>query len=316
MPTSKPKVLGWVCVFYALLVHAWHAIGPLISLVVLVTSPEDARFSLSWFALRLLPLVYFLFYLLGGIGLIMLRQRAALFVLLAAVAELIHDIALYNLSDRLASVAGLSAVDALRGLSTFIVPVAIALFSWWLWHRREALFVAASGTQTLEEAEQEPAAPSGKRYFRYMLLALLVFGIVIPVSSGVFVKLFLDSLGEPTIPWSYFANVATLILLIPLSAWWSLPYLMLVYAARNIRTKPLWGLKTYTARLVFIASGFVGGGLGTIGIFVNIFVEYDPLILFVPIWLYFMPFIVAGLLIGYAIAKGLEVYSEKRTGHQ
>ena len=155
MRTSKPKVLGWLCVFYALLVHAWHVIGPLISLLVLATSPEDARFSLSWFALKLLPLVYFLFYLLGGIGLIMLRQRAALFVLLAALAELIHDIALYNLSDRLASVAGLSAVDALRGLSTFMVPVAIALFSWWLWHRREALFVAPSGTQTLEEAEQE-----------------------------------------------------------------------------------------------------------------------------------------------------------------
>jgi hypothetical protein len=316
MRTSKPKVLGWVCVLYALLVHAWHAIGPLISLVVLVTSPEEVSFSLSWFALKLLPFVYFLLYLLGGIGLIMLRQRAALLVLLAAVAELIHDIAIYNLSDRLDSVAGLSAIDALRSLSTFIVPAMIALFSWWLWHRREAVFVTPSGTQTRKQAEPEPAAASGKHYFRYMLLAILVFGVVIPVSSGISVKLFLDSLGEPTIPWSYFANFATLILLIPLSVWWSIPYLMLVYAARNIRTKPIWGLKTYKTRLVFIASGFVVGGNGSIGIFVNIFLEYDPLIVFVPIWLYFMPHIVAGLLVGYAIAKGVEVYSERRTGHQ
>jgi hypothetical protein len=58
------------------------------------------------------------------------------------------------------------------------------------------------------------------------------------------------------------------------------------------------------------------GGNGSIGIFVNIFLEYDPLMVFVPIWLYFMPHIVAGLLVGYVIAKGVEVYSERRAGHQ
>lgn len=316
MRTSTPKLLGWVCVLYALLYHAWYAIGPLISLAALVTSREKAGFDATWFVVHLLPFVYFLLYLLGGIGLIMLRRRAALLVLLAAVTELIHDLSIYNISDRLENVAGLSAVDVLRSLATFIVPTMIALFSWWLWHRREAVFVTPSGTQTRKQAEPEPAAASGKHYFRYMLLAILVFGMVIPVSSGISVKLFLDSLGEPTIPWSYFVNIPTLILLIPLSVWWSIPFLMLVYAARNIRTKPIWGLKTYKTRLVFIASGFVGGALGSIGIFVNIFVEYDPMIVFVPIWLYFMPHIVAGLLVGYVIAKGVEVYSERRAGHQ
>jgi len=318
MRTSTPKVLGWISVLYALLVHAWHAIGPLISLAVLVTSRETAGFDVSWFVLKLLPFVYFLFYLLGGIGLIMLRRRAVLLVLLAAVAELIHDFSMFNLGDRFESMAGLSAIATWRSLLTFIVPAVIALYSWWLWHRREALFVASSGTRRPPEAERElePATPSAKHYSRYMLLATLVFGMVIPVSTGIFVKLYLDSLGEPTIPWSYFANIFTLIMLIPLSVWWSIPYLMLVYAARNIRTKPIWGLKTYKSRLIFISSGFVGGGLGSIGIFVNIFVHFDPLIFFVPIWLYYMPHLVAGLLVGYVIAKGVAVHSEKRTGHE
>jgi len=318
MRTSTPKALGWISVLYALLVHAWHAIGPLISLAVLVTSREESGFGVSWFVLNLLPFFYFLFYLLGGIGLIMLRRRAALLVLLAAVAELIHDSIMYNIGDRLESVAGLSAIATMRSLSTFIVPAVIALYSWWLWHRRDALFVASSGTRRPPEAEREPepAKPSGKHYSRYMLLATLVFGMVIPVSTGIFVKLYLDSLGEPTIPWSYFVNIPTLIMLIPLSVWWSIPYLMLVYAARNIRTTPIWGLKTYKSRLIFISSGFAGGCLGSVGTFVSVFFHYDPLIVFVPIWLYYMPHLVAGLLIGYVIAKGVEAYSNKTVGHE
>lgn len=316
MRTRTPKVLGWTSVLYALLVHAWQAIMPLVSLAVLITTGEAAGFDLSRFVLDLLPFVYFLFYLLGGIGLIMLRRRAALLVLLAAVAELIHDISIYNISDRLDSFAELSAIAALRALSTFIVPAVITLFSWWLWRRHEAWAVAPSGTRSPAVAQAEQAGPGGKHYYRYALLAILLFGVVIPVSSGVVVKLYLDAWGEPTIPWAYFVNFGTLILLIPLSVWWSIPYLMLVYAARNIRTNPIWGLKTYQSRLIFISSGVIGGGLGSIGTFVSVFAYYDPLIIFVPIWLYYMPHMVAGLLIGWVIAKGVEGYSEKRTGHQ
>ena len=315
MRTSTPKVLGWISVLYALLVHAWQAIMPLISLTSLVTTGESAGFGVSRFVLDLLPFVYFLLYLLGGIGLIMVRRRAALLVLLAAVAELIHDLSIYDISDRLDSVAGLSAIAALRSVSTFIVPAVIALFSWWLWRRHEAWTVQSSEARSPAEPQAARAGPSANHFYRYALLAILLFGIVIPLSSGIAVKLYLDSWGEPTIPWAYFVNIDGLMLLIPLSVWWSIPFLMLVYAARNIRTKPIWGLKTYKSRLIFTAGGFIGGGLGSIGIFVSIFVYYDPLIIFLPIWLYYMPHLVAGLIIGWAIAKGVEVYSEKRTGH-
>ena len=314
MRISTPKILGWVCVLYALLVHAWHAIGPLISLAVLLTTRELSGTGLSWFVIKLLVLVYFACYLLGGIGLIMHRQRAALLVLAAAVAELVHDLSIYSISDRLDSIAGLSAMAALRSLSPFIVPAVIALVSSWLWYRRDTVFVTAPDTLTVPETKPEPASPSGKRYHRYMALSILVFGMVIPVSTGIVVKLFLQSVGEPTIPWSYFANLPTLIMLMPLSVWWSIPYLMLVYTARDIRTKAIWGLQTYKSRLIFMACGFIGGALGTIGMFVNIFVYFDPLIVFVPIWLYFLPYIVAGLLVGYVIAKGVESYSAKRMG--
>ena len=314
MRTSTPKVLGWISVLYALLIHAFYAFLPLITLAGLVMSWNTAGFDAKRFVLDLLPFVYFLFYFIGGIGLIMLRRRAALLVLLAAVSELIYDLGIYDIRDRLESAAGLSVMAALGSLSTFIIPAVIAIASWWVWHRFETLGVPSPGERKLPEAEPvaAQAVSSGKRYYLYMLIAVILFGMVIPVSTGIAVKLFLESLGEPTIPWSYFVNLFSLVLLVPLSVWWSIPYLVLVYAARNIRTQPIWGLKTYAARLVFVSSGFAGGALGSIWMFVNVFFEFDPLIILVPIWLYYVPHVVGGLLAGYLIAKGVEVYVDKR----
>lgn len=108
----------------------------------------------------------------------------------------------------------------------------------------------------------------------------------------------------------------TLIFLIPLSVWWSIPFLILVYVARNLGTKPIWGLQTYSSRVILIACGFIGGALGMISVFVSIFIEFDPLIIFAPVWLYYIPHLAAGLFVGWLIAKGLEAYLAKTTGRK
>jgi hypothetical protein len=311
MRTSTPKVLGWVSILYALLIHAFDVVSPLIVLAGLVMSWETAGLSASRFLLNMLPLIYFSFYLVGGIGLLMFRRGAALLVL-AAVSELIYDISIYSISDRLGDAAGLPVMPLVSSLLTLILPTAIALFSWWIWRRFDMLPKPSRDEREPSETETEKAVSSGKPYYRYMLLTMIVFGMIIPVSTGIAVKLYLDSAGEPTLPWSYFLNIPGLILLLPLSVWWSIPFLILVYAARNIRTRPFWGLKTYKARLIFISCVFAGGGLVWIGIFVSVFAQFDPLILFVPLWFVFLPHLVAGLLICYVIAKVVEVYLNSR----
>jgi hypothetical protein len=316
MRTSTPKVLGWVSILYALLIHAFDVVSPLIVLTGLVISWETAGLSVSRFLLNMLPLIYFSFYFVGGIGLLMFRRGAALLVLLAAVSELIYDIGIYSISDRLGDAAGLPVMTLVSILLTFIVPTAIAFFSWRIWRRFDTLPEPSRGEREPSETETEQAVSSGKSYYRYMLLTIIVFGMIIPVSTGIAVKLYLDSVGEPTLPWSYFLNIPGLILLLPLSVWWSIPYLILVYAARNIRTTPFWGLKTYKARLIFISSVFAGGCLISIGIFVSVFVQFDPLILFVPLWIVFLPHLVAGLLICYVIAKVVEVYLNNRASQK
>ena len=148
-------------------------------------------------------------------------------------------------------------------------------------------------------------------YLGYIFWVIIAIGAILPWIVGIAVKLYLDTHGKPTLPWSYFIDFGTFIFLIPLSVWFAIPYIILAYVARNRLTKPFWGLESYGARLIFISGGLVGGCIGTVMIFINVFWEFNFLFFLIPIWIYYIPHMLGGLFVGFLVAKGVEKYLHK-----
>jgi hypothetical protein len=138
---------------------------------------------------------------------------------------------------------------------------------------------------------------------------------MLPWIVGVTVKLYLDAQGKPTIPWSYFVSGGGLILLIPVSIWWAFPFIALAFAGRSLLRKPFWGLELYSARILFMSGGLIGGCIGAVRSFTDIFWEFDPVYLIVPIWLFYIPHMLIGLLLGFVVATVFEKHFSKRFQH-
>lgn len=132
-------------------------------------------------------------------------------------------------------------------------------------------------------------------------------GLLLPWTVGIGVKLYLDAHSKPTLPWSYFLNVGSLLLFIPLSFWFAVPYLGLIYFARRILPGPWRGLQSARARVLVVVAGLLGGCIGTVFTFMKVFWEFDPLYFFIPLlWIYYVPPMVGGVLVGFWIAKILD----------
>jgi len=136
--------------------------------------------------------------------------------------------------------------------------------------------------------------------------AIITTGIVLPWIVGISVKLYMSALGRPTVPWSYFLNIGTLIFLIPVSIWWSVPYIGLAYLARKLLPRPFLGLQSYAARALFLLAGFLGGCVGTVIVFIGVFSEFEPLVALAPMWIFYLPYMGFGLIVGFFVAKTVQ----------
>jgi hypothetical protein len=148
---------------------------------------------------------------------------------------------------------------------------------------------------------------------RQIFWVIIATGIMLPWIVGIAVKLYLSVLGRPTVPWSYFLNIGSLIFLIPVSIWWAFPYIGLAYLGRKLLSHSFLGLQSYAARVIFLLGGLLGGCVGTIIVFVGVFWEFDPLFVLVPFWIDYLPYMGAGLFVGFLIARTVQRSSLERS---
>jgi hypothetical protein len=134
---------------------------------------------------------------------------------------------------------------------------------------------------------------------RQIFWIIVAIGMSLPWLVGIAVKLYLSMQGKPTFSLSYFLNIGSILLLIPVTIWWALPFIGLAYLSRNLLYKPIFGLQSYVARLVFILCGLLGGCIGEIIVFTGVFEEFDPMIFFIPVWRLYFPYMLGGLVVGF-----------------
>lgn len=127
---------------------------------------------------------------------------------------------------------------------------------------------------------------------RKIFWMIISFGLGLPWVVGIGVKLSLLVRGKPTLPLSYFFNLPSIPLLLVVSIWWGLPYLVLAFFGRKIMPKSVKSVLT----------GLIFGSIGTVIVFVGVFREFDPLYMFFPVWIFYVPFFVPGLLFGFWIS--------------
>lgn len=128
-------------------------------------------------------------------------------------------------------------------------------------------------------------------------------GAVVPWLSGAAVKVFLDMTGQPTWPWSAFLSPMQLVFLLPITLWISLPFFVLAYAAYRLLPREFAGLATRRSRQLFFLGGLVLGVVGAATVFIDMFWLFSFEELLLPVFVRYLPFMLAGLGIGYVAGR-------------
>jgi len=120
---------------------------------------------------------------------------------------------------------------------------------------------------------------------RWLLGVIIGIGALLPWATGAGVKLYLQAIGRPTLPWSYFLAPESLLSELPLTAWLATPYLALALLARSVLRGdhvPFTGGLGQRERRALVLTSLLAGAACTVGTFIVIFWEFDPLYFFTP----------------------------------
>jgi hypothetical protein len=305
----KPKVVGYIVAIYTLEVHMWDVTG---FLLLLISNEKPLiQVNLEILLKEILYGVCLLSYLAGGVGLILFRHWAGWVVFLTTVVELtastagiVMRVSSFVINKQSDITIGSLVISGLPGVGDLVIPGIIAYMTLRLL-RRPDVWKSSSITPKSKEAIHEHRCLAEKRRYRYVFWGIIITGAILPWFVGIAVKLHLDALAKSTLPWSYFINLGSLIYLAPFSVWFAIPYIILADIALNLLAKPRWGLASCRARLLFIGGGLVGGCVGTVLTFIEVFSHFDVLLIQAPVWIYYSPHMIGGLIVGYAVAKAV-----------
>jgi len=119
-----------------------------------------------------------------------------------------------------------------------------------------------------------------KRLERKGFWFIIAYGLALPWIVGIGVKLYLQIQGKPTWPWSFFFQPHILLISILCTVWFASPYIGLAFLARFILSARSFFRTGYLERLIIILAGLLWGSVGSVKIFLAIFLPFDPLIFF------------------------------------
>lgn len=143
------------------------------------------------------------------------------------------------------------------------------------------------------------------RVDRVIVVVMVCTGLLLPLAVGVGVKLYLQALGRPTWPWSdirayaiYFGPFASVIAAAPLIV------LAAVYRRWTVGDRGWPSRATPLQRRLLVLSTFAGCVAGMVRVFIDVFWEFDPIILYlVPgLVLMYLPWMAGGLVAGALLA--------------
>jgi hypothetical protein len=314
---QKPRSFGIIVLIYALAAHLFGTIGAAGFMTMSHKPFENAGDYLLVFLTALPMLLLPLYLIIGSLGLIFLHRWATNVILAAASADIFRyivsavSILLSSRKTMSFEVNQVSFFSILAPLAGVMMPGIIAFFVHRLridgnsWERSQA------GTPASGELRAGWKEEVASTRYRSLFWGMIATGMALPWLVGVGVKLYLSALGKPTIPWSYFINAGSILLLIPFTIWFSLSYILLAYIARIVLAKPVFGLESITGRLIFILGGFAGGLIGTVKTFIDVFWVFEFLYFLAPLWAFNIPYMLAGALAGYVLGKGYEKFFRK-----
>lgn len=141
------------------------------------------------------------------------------------------------------------------------------------------------------------------RVDRVIVVLVASTGLLLPWGIAVGVKLYLQALGRPTWPWSdnsvyaiYFGQFASVIAAAPLIILAILYRQWTVGNLGSARATPL-------QRRLVVLFAFAGCVAGMVRVFIDMFWEFDPLVLwFIPRVAMYLPWMAGGLVVGALLA--------------
>jgi hypothetical protein len=151
------------------------------------------------------------------------------------------------------------------------------------------------------------------RITRWIFWSLICVGICLPWCVGRWVKLYLNAIGQSTLPWSYFLSPGSIILEVPLTIWVASPYITFSILAQYVLSTNSFSFILYWERALIIILGALGGALEMINLFLEVFWVFDPLnvLVIVVIPILYTIHIFIGFLIGCGIIS-ISVLLRKR----
>jgi len=143
-----------------------------------------------------------------------------------------------------------------------------------------------------------------------ILCWFMITGAVVPWIAGIGTKLYLDYQGQPTFPWSYFLGLEMIFAEVLFSLWFTSPFFLLGLFARRKLSTATENREIYRARKIPILTGFIFGVIGEMLVFVGVFWNFDILLLFTPLPMFYLFF----MIVGYAAGVGYVSLVKKRKG--
>jgi len=131
-------------------------------------------------------------------------------------------------------------------------------------------------------------------------------GLVTPWYIGSLIKIYILSLHKITFPWSYFLKPQGLAVIIPASIWWGIPFIALAFLSRLLIKKDFLGRKLERGKFQLLMGALVGSFIEACRMFLSVFWLFDPIIIMVPIWIFYVKDVLIGLFIGWLIGKRID----------
>jgi len=152
---------------------------------------------------------------------------------------------------------------------------------------------------------------------KWISWCLICVGICVPWGVGIWVKLYLNAIGQSTLPWSYFLSPGSLLLVVPLTIWVASPFIFLAILSHYFLSTHTFPGVLYRERVLIIFLGALLGVIEMVDQFLEVFWAFDPLYFLVIglIPLIYTVHIVIGLLLGCGIVS-VSVLLRKRVARQ
>jgi len=135
---------------------------------------------------------------------------------------------------------------------------------------------------------------------------IISIGLFTPWFIGSLIKIYLDMQNKITYTWSYFLKPEGLVVFIPASIFWGIPFIALGFLSRQLMNKDFLRIQSERGKFYLLMGTLVGAFIGASRIFLSIFWLFDAMVIIVPVWIFYVQDLLIGLLIGWLIGRRID----------